>query len=148
MFAGLRKFLPSMPLFDKVLHSTGLTAPYAVLYQKVVMADIIRVKKQISILFATQPCWMIESLAAELKYSIPSVRRFLVTVGYLSSFTHNGTSYCGQTTTSSIRTRFSCTTTAGRNFSLDTGRIYPQPPSQFHAVSRNNQEGQKSFRRS
>ena len=30
---------------------------------------------------------MIESLAAELKYSIPSVRRYLVDVGYYSSFT-------------------------------------------------------------
>ena len=33
---------------------------------------------------------MIESLAAELRYSIPSVRRFLAEVGYYSSFTHNG----------------------------------------------------------
>ena len=57
------------------------------------MADTLRVKTQISILFATQPCWMIESLAAELKYSIPSVRRFLVTAGYYSSFTHNGKWY-------------------------------------------------------
>ena len=41
-------------------------------------------------LFAQQPCWMIEPLAAELQYSIPSVRRFLTEVGYYSSFTHNG----------------------------------------------------------
>jgi hypothetical protein len=36
---------------------------------------------------------MIEPLAAEMKYSIPSVRRFLAEVGYLSSFTHNGSWY-------------------------------------------------------
>jgi hypothetical protein len=33
---------------------------------------------------------MIEPLAAELHYSIPSIRRFLAEVGYYSSFTHNG----------------------------------------------------------
>lgn len=93
MFVGSRKFLLSIPLFDKVLHPTGLALLYAILYQEVVMTDTLRVKKQISTLFATQPCWMIESLAAELKYSIPSVRRFLVTVGYYSSFTHNGKWY-------------------------------------------------------
>ncbi len=36
---------------------------------------------------------MIEPLATELKYSIPSVRRFLTAVGYYSSFTHNGKWY-------------------------------------------------------
>ena len=41
-------------------------------------------------LFAKQPCWMIQPLAAELRYSIPSVRRFMTEVGYYSSFTHNG----------------------------------------------------------
>lgn len=41
-------------------------------------------------LFSEQPCWMIEPLATELQYSIPSVRRFLAEVGYYSSFTHNG----------------------------------------------------------
>ena len=40
--------------------------------------------------FSEQPCWMIAPLAAELRYSIPSVRRFLVETGYFSSFTHNG----------------------------------------------------------
>lgn len=44
-------------------------------------------------LFTDQPCWMIEPLAAELQYSIPSVRRFLSEVGYFSSFTHNGRWY-------------------------------------------------------
>jgi hypothetical protein len=33
---------------------------------------------------------MIKPLAAELQYSIPSVRRFLTGIGYYSSFTHNG----------------------------------------------------------
>jgi len=41
-------------------------------------------------LFAEQPCWMIEPLAAVLQYSVPSVRRFLAEVGYHNSFTHNG----------------------------------------------------------
>jgi hypothetical protein len=41
-------------------------------------------------LFAQTPCWMIQPLAAEMHYSIPSVRRFLSEVGYYSSFTHNG----------------------------------------------------------
>ena len=41
-------------------------------------------------LFTTQPCWMIEPLAGELHYSIPSVRRFLTEIGYHSSFSHNG----------------------------------------------------------
>lgn len=44
-------------------------------------------------LFHKQSCWMIEPLAAEMKYSIPSVRRFLAEVGYFSSFTHNGSWY-------------------------------------------------------
>ncbi len=44
----------------------------------------------VSTLFLQQPCWMIEPLADELRYSIPSVRRFLAEVGYYSSFTHNG----------------------------------------------------------
>lgn len=44
-------------------------------------------------LFHEQSCWMIEPLAAEMKYSIPSVRRFLAELGYFSSFTHNGSWY-------------------------------------------------------
>jgi hypothetical protein len=44
-------------------------------------------------LFKKQPCWMIEPLAAEMQYSMPSVRRFLAEVGYYSSFTHNGRWY-------------------------------------------------------
>ena len=33
---------------------------------------------------------MIKPLAAKMRYSIPSVRRFLAETGYYSSFTHNG----------------------------------------------------------
>jgi hypothetical protein len=49
-----------------------------------------RPSERLSTLFLEQPCWRIEPLAAELSYSIPSVRRFLAEVGYYSSFTHNG----------------------------------------------------------
>ncbi len=52
-----------------------------------------RISEQLTALFAKQPCWMIRSLAAELGYSVPSVRRFLAAVGYYSSFTHNGKWY-------------------------------------------------------
>lgn len=41
-------------------------------------------------LFTQTPCWMIKPLAAEMQYSIPSVRRFLAEARYYSSFTHNG----------------------------------------------------------
>lgn len=47
-------------------------------------------KQRIVSLFGQNPCWMIQPLAAEMHYSIPSVRRFLAEVGYYSSFTHNG----------------------------------------------------------
>jgi hypothetical protein len=57
------------------------------------MAAVSRIKEQLTTLFVKQPCWMIEPLAAELKYSIPSVRRFLAAEGYYSSFTHNGKWY-------------------------------------------------------
>jgi hypothetical protein len=50
----------------------------------------VKPRQRLSTLFLEQPCWMIESLAAEMRYSIPSVRRFLAEVGYYSSFTHNG----------------------------------------------------------
>jgi len=46
--------------------------------------------ERLSRLFLQQPCWRIEPLAAELSYSIPSIRRFLAEIGYYSSFTHNG----------------------------------------------------------
>lgn len=57
------------------------------------MISVPRISEQIIALFTKQPCWMIEPLAGELKYSIPSVRRFLTAVGYYSSFTHNGRWY-------------------------------------------------------
>jgi hypothetical protein len=44
-------------------------------------------------IFAVQPCWMIEALAAEMQYSVASTRRFLAKVGYYSSITHNGKWY-------------------------------------------------------
>ncbi|MHC1724863.1 MAG: hypothetical protein AB9866_02370 [Syntrophobacteraceae bacterium] len=46
--------------------------------------------QRISTLFSHQACWRIVPLARELRYSIPSVRRFPAEVGYHSSFTHNG----------------------------------------------------------
>jgi hypothetical protein len=49
--------------------------------------------QQIVSLFGQKPCWMIQPLAAEMRYSIASVRRFLAEVGYYSSFTHNGAWY-------------------------------------------------------
>ncbi|MFH0996360.1 MAG: hypothetical protein V1844_12840, partial [Pseudomonadota bacterium] len=54
------------------------------------MTDTTQTKQHLISLFAEQPCWMIEPLATQLRYSIPSVRRFLVQTGYYSSFTHNG----------------------------------------------------------
>ena len=47
-------------------------------------------KQHLVSLFTQTPCWMIKPLAAEMQYSIPSVRRFLAETGYYSSFTHNG----------------------------------------------------------
>jgi hypothetical protein len=47
-------------------------------------------KQHLVSLFTQTPCWMIKPLAAEIQYSIPSVRRFLAETGYYSSFTHNG----------------------------------------------------------
>ena len=49
--------------------------------------------ESIAALFREQPCWTIDSLAASLEYSVPSVRRFLSRHGYFSSFTHNGAWY-------------------------------------------------------
>ena len=47
----------------------------------------------LSSLFEKQSCWRIDPLAAEMEYSVPSVRRFLAAVGYYSSYTHNGMWY-------------------------------------------------------
>ena len=49
--------------------------------------------ERLSTLFSEESCWKIDPLAKELSYSVPSVRRFLAEVGYLSSFTHNGAWY-------------------------------------------------------
>lgn len=57
------------------------------------MATLVKPVEKLISFFAEQPCWMIAPLAEELRYSIPSVRRFLAEVGYFSSFTHNGTWY-------------------------------------------------------
>jgi hypothetical protein len=62
----------------------------AILYQEHMMTETTQTKQHLISLFAEQPCWMIEPLATQLRYSIPSVRRFLVQTGYYSSFTHNG----------------------------------------------------------
>jgi hypothetical protein len=52
--------------------------------------DPVRIMRR---MFEKEPCWMIEELADELEYSIPSVRRFLSRAGYYSSFTHNAKWY-------------------------------------------------------
>ncbi len=57
------------------------------------MADNSRISEQLVAIFTKQSCWMIEPLAIELNYSIPSVRRFLTALGYYSSFTDNGRWY-------------------------------------------------------
>ena len=54
------------------------------------MLPITKPSERLSNLFLQQPCWRIETLAAQLRYSIPSIRRFLGEVGYYRSFTHNG----------------------------------------------------------
>lgn len=61
----------------------------AILYQGAYMNKSAAIQ-QLSSLFSAKPCWRIEELAEELKYSIPSVRRFLSQIGYYRSFTHNG----------------------------------------------------------
>lgn len=57
------------------------------------MPSILKPTEHLLSLFSTQPCWMIQPLAEELHYSIPSVRRFLCETGYHTSFTHNGSWY-------------------------------------------------------
>lgn len=54
------------------------------------MTNTIPISQRLGSLFTQTPCWMIRPLAAEMQYSIPSVRRFLAEAGYYSSFTHNG----------------------------------------------------------
>ncbi|HDH98234.1 MAG TPA: hypothetical protein ENF70_03775 [Deltaproteobacteria bacterium] len=57
------------------------------------MTSAIPPRQHLISLFAKSPCWMIQPLAAEMHYSIPSVRRFLAETGYYSSFNHNGAWY-------------------------------------------------------
>lgn len=66
---------------------------YAILYQETNMPPDTKPSIRLSTLFLEQPCWMIKPLATQMRYSIPSVRRFLAEVGYYSSFTHNGSWY-------------------------------------------------------
>lgn len=54
------------------------------------MTSTLTPRQRLVSFFAQTPCWMIQPLAAEMQYSIPSVRRFMAEVGYYSSFTHNG----------------------------------------------------------
>ncbi len=56
-------------------------------------ADSMLQQNLVSLFTQQQPCWMIEPLASELGYSVPSVRRFLTETGYYNSFTHNGRWY-------------------------------------------------------
>ncbi len=65
----------------------------AILYQESAMTSDAKPSQRLFSLFAEQPCWTIEPLAAKLQYSVPSIRRFLFEVGYYSSFTHNGRWY-------------------------------------------------------
>jgi hypothetical protein len=65
----------------------------AILYQEPAMTPHTEPGQRLFSLFTEQPCWTIDPLAARLHYSVPSVRRFLSEVGYLSSFTHNGRWY-------------------------------------------------------
>jgi hypothetical protein len=65
----------------------------AILYQEAAMLADSKVSPHLIALFDQQPCWMIEPLASELGYSVPSTRRFLGEAGYFSSFTHNGKWY-------------------------------------------------------
>lgn len=51
------------------------------------------INQQLAVLFSKQLCWMIKPLAHELDFSISSSRRLLSSVGYYSSFTHNGKWY-------------------------------------------------------
>jgi hypothetical protein len=57
------------------------------------MATSLLPKQHLVSLFDKNPCWMIQPLAAQMQYSISSVRRFMAEVGYYSSFTHNGAWY-------------------------------------------------------
>lgn len=49
--------------------------------------------EKLVLLLKEHDCWMIDPLAKGLQCSIPSVRRYLLKVGYFRSFTHNGKWY-------------------------------------------------------
>lgn len=44
-------------------------------------------------LFSDQPCWQLEALAEQFSCSAKSIQRYLSTVGYHRSFSHNGKWY-------------------------------------------------------
>ena len=48
---------------------------------------------RLMLLFDQKKCWTIEELTHSLNYSTISIRRFLKTIGYYSSFTHNSMWY-------------------------------------------------------
>lgn len=75
---------------DNVLHKITLPGCLLCFIRSLPMSSSAKSGQRLAALFVAQPCWMIEPLAAELRYSIPSVRRFLAELGYYSSFTHNG----------------------------------------------------------
>lgn len=66
---------------------------YAILNQEDVLGSSDKPLESMIALFKKKPCWTIETLSESLKYSVPSVRRFLASIGYLSSFSHNGAWY-------------------------------------------------------
>jgi hypothetical protein len=51
---------------------------------------MVNVEQHLTSIFEKQTCWTLELLAAKLDCCIRSVQRFLSTVGYYRSFTHNG----------------------------------------------------------
>jgi hypothetical protein len=57
------------------------------------MSSEIQPNQKLVALFSDQPCWQLETLAENLNYSVRSIQRFLIKVGYHRSFTHNGKWY-------------------------------------------------------
>lgn len=49
--------------------------------------------QQLEALFQQQPCWTINQLSQTMNYATISIRRFLKTCGYCTSFTHNNRWY-------------------------------------------------------
>jgi hypothetical protein len=50
-------------------------------------------QKRLVLLFDQKECWTIKELTHSLNYSTISIRRFLKSIGYFSSFTHNSMWY-------------------------------------------------------